>query len=105
MTPHISVLSSRASLSLNTLDITADGSSLPVTYHDSLNSITDPSSRFYVPYILHVPKLSLNIFFVSQLNDRNCTISFTSSACFVHDRHEGELISHGHWLHELYYKY
>jgi hypothetical protein len=73
-----------------------------VSQQGSITTRSDPSGRFTVPHVLHVPKLSMNLFSVSQLTDHNCTVSLDASSCSVQDRLTGKQIGTGRRLGGLY---
>lgn len=59
--------------------------------------------HFLVPFVFHVPKFHLNLFYVNQLTDQNCTVFLAFSSCFGHDRHISATIGHSYRHDGLYY--
>ena len=80
MTSNASTLIDPTPLPTPSLIHTADGTPLPII---SSGYLLDPHHRFHVPDVLHVPRLSLNLFSVSQIADLNCLIMFDSTSCLV----------------------
>lgn len=60
MTPNKSFLTSITPLNSTPNILIADGSSLPAVGHRNLTTISDLTKQFSIPYVLHIPKLSLN---------------------------------------------
>lgn len=53
--------------------------------------------------IVHIPKLSLNIFSVNQITDHDCLAYFVTSFCYVQEHRTRTLIGRGHKQGGLYY--
>ena len=69
---------------------TADGTSYSVTHQGSLSS-----SKFSVPKISLVPRMSMNLMSVGQLADMNYFIIFYAISCYVQDRQSKQVIGTG----------
>jgi hypothetical protein len=82
MTSDSSILSALCSLISPVNDLTADGTSLPVSSRGTLST-----SFFSVPDISHVPRLKMNLFSASQLTDFGCRVILDADSCAIQDRH------------------
>lgn len=80
----------------------ADGSS-SLTHHGSCAPTSYASGHFTMPFVLHVPILSLNIFTISQLMDHNSIVSFASSSFYMKVHCTMVLIGWGHWQYGIYF--
>lgn len=53
-------------------------------------------NNFFVPNVHHEPKILINLLSVPQLTDTNCSVSFDSISCYIHDVHTEIQIGTGH---------
>lgn len=90
MSSDSSVLSSLRPLDHPINVLTADGTPLPVASRGTLST-----SSFYVPYVSHVPCLTMNLFSASQLIDCGCRVILDVDSCTVQDRHTKALVGAG----------
>ncbi|KAG8085381.1 hypothetical protein GUJ93_ZPchr0010g10613 [Zizania palustris] len=78
--------------------VTIDGTSLSVIGRGTLNT-----SSFSVPFVAHVPKLTIQLMSVGQLTDYGCHVILDSDSCCVQDRRTGALIGTGPRRHDSHY--
>jgi len=90
MSSNSSTLSSLRSLDIPINVLTADGTPLSVASRDTLST---PS--FSVPDGSHVPRLTMNLFFVGQLTDSGCHIILDVDSCSIQDRRTKALVGAG----------
>lgn len=68
---------------------TANGTPLSVSSRGTL------STSFLVPDVLHVPRLTMNLFSTSQLTDSACRVILDVDSCSVQDRRTQALVGAG----------
>lgn len=78
ITPYSSTLASYTPLSSLFRVFLPDGYPLPVTHKGFLTPSSYPIGRFHVPFVLYIPKISLNLFSVIQIIDHDCLVYFDS---------------------------
>jgi hypothetical protein len=70
--------------------LTGDGSALPIATRGTLSS-----SSLHVPSIAHISRLTMQLFFGSQIVDSRCRVTLDCDSCSVQDRCTGTLLGAG----------
>ena len=93
MTTNSSIFSSKTRPVIPPIVHNADNS---IMYVQNIRIIK--THKLFISYIFHVPKVSLNLLFVSQLCELGVDVHFLSHGCFVQDSQMGEILVIGHKL-------
>lgn len=76
MTSDFSTFSYTSSLDSHVHDLTIDGSSLPIASQGTLST-----TCFFVPFVVHVPRFIMQLFFAGHLTGSSCCVILDVDSC------------------------
>ena len=97
ITSDSSIFSSKTRLVISPIAHTADNSIMHV---QNIGIVNTP--KLSVSNVFHIPTVSLNLLFVSQLCELGVNVHFSSCGCFMQDPQTGEILGTGHKVRRLF---